>query len=215
MDLEDLTSIYDIDFNEKYKGGFGTVYYAKRKEDQLPVALKVVLWHHVTLTEDGKVAFFDTFFGGTFFIYIFFIHYAGLPLEAKLLQTLKYVDGILHLLDVIKLQHKFILVLERPAESVDLFQYIMDKVRLEEQQAINFMKQIVSTLIEVDELGIYHGDIKDENIIVDMSSLKLSIIDVDSGDFYPDDKIFCIVSMAHVFIVALNGFLKDVTLLMA
>lgn len=110
-------------------------------------------------------------------------------MEAALLKKLKYVDGILHLLDVITKHPQFILVLERPTESVDLFQYITDKGRLEEQEAINFMKQIVSTLIDVDELDIYHGDIKDQNIIVDMSSLKLSIIDFGSGDFYPSDNI--------------------------
>lgn len=57
-DLQDLTAIYDIDFSKKHEGGFGTVYYAKRKQDQLPVALKIVLWHHVTLTKEGKVLFY-------------------------------------------------------------------------------------------------------------------------------------------------------------
>ena len=157
-------------FTEKYKvgdqlgkGGFGTVYAGLRQRDGVNVALK-----HVA---KSKVLSWDSFKG------------RRVPQELTFLLELQAVPGVVKLLDFYEREDSFIYVLEKPVQHMDLFDYITNKTRLEEEVARTFFKQVVDTVIACSDAGIVHRDIKDENLVVDLDNLELTLIDFGSAGF--------------------------------
>ena len=102
-------------------------------------------------------------------------------MELKLLITVQSVDGVIKLIDYYERSDSFIFVLERPEKTKDLFDVITDKKFLEEDMARNFFRQIVETILACHSKGVIHRDIKDENILVDLVTGKLKLIDFGSG----------------------------------
>ena len=143
------------------RGGFGTVYSGLRREDGARVAIKQVHVSKVTR----------------------WAHWAGarVPMELKLLLKAQNNEGVVKLLDFYEGDDSFIFVMERPAECKDLFDFITEKKYLEETLARNFFRQIVSTVLACHSKGVIHRDIKDENILVDLITGKLKLIDFGSG----------------------------------
>ena len=143
------------------KGGFGTVYAGRRTRDGAHVAIKHVARNKVTewSTYGGK----------------------KVPMELKLLLAVQSVEGVIKLLDFYERSDSFIFVLERPEKTKDLFDVITDRRCLEESLARNFFRQIVSTVLACHSKGVIHRDIKDENILVDLITGKLKLIDFGSG----------------------------------
>merc|ERR1712115_163499 len=163
-----------ISFEEAYrvgeilgKGGFGTVYAGIRSRDKREVAIK-----HVAR---NKVVEWASLNG------------RRVPLELKLLHSVQVVSGVIRLLDFFERSDSFIYVMEKPTNSKDLFDFITEKGALEEELAKNFFRQITATIIACHSKGVVHRDIKDENILVDMKTGKLSVIDFGSGAFLKED----------------------------
>ncbi|XP_021946082.2 serine/threonine-protein kinase pim-3-like [Folsomia candida] len=149
------------------KGGFGTVYSGVRIGDNLPVALKSV--------DKIKVKEWKVMEGGLV-----------VPLEIYILSKLVHAPGVIKLLDYFESSSGFIIVTERPPKSKDLFDYINDKGVLDEDEASNFLKQLVTTIISCHAAGFVHRDIKDENVIVDQSTNTLKLIDFGAGTYRHD-----------------------------
>ena len=78
--------------------------------------------------------------------------------------------------------------MERPPHTRDLFDYITKNVYLKEDRARHFFSQIVRMIEQVEEAGVLHRDLKDENILVDLDTDKLKLIDFGSGAFLKDGK---------------------------
>merc|ERR1712141_491336 len=71
----------------------------------------------------------------------------------------------------------------------DLFDFISEQGPLHETLAKDLFKQILQTIMGCHKRGIMHRDIKDENILIDLKSLKTKVIDFGSGD-YIEDKVY-------------------------
>ena len=138
------------------KGGFGTVYSAVRKTDGLRVAIKEITKKRAVAMEDN------------------------LPLEVVLLQQVEDVPGVIRLLDYFETEDMFYIVMER-VHGQDLFDFISDCGTLTEEVARDLFKQVVDTVIRCQERGVFHGDIKDENILIDLDTAHVKLIDFGSG----------------------------------
>ncbi|XP_034021407.1 serine/threonine-protein kinase pim-3-like [Thalassophryne amazonica] len=77
---------------------------------------------------------------------------------------------------------ELILILERPFPCSDLFDYIERKGGfLEEKEAKNIMHQLVKAAVELHRNGVFHRDIKDENVLLDWSDGELQARFIDFG----------------------------------
>merc|ERR1712024_51686 len=63
----------------------------------------------------------------------------------------------------------------------DLFDFITDEGPLPENFAKGMFSEIVQTVIKCRDSGVLHRDIKDENILVDLKSFNIKLIDFGSG----------------------------------
>jgi len=149
-------------------GGFGTVYAGVRKSDGLRVAIKyvpkdkVIEWSEV----DGKVV----------------------PMEIHLLKKVAGFPGVVKLLDYYEKPDSFILITERPHPVKDLFDFITSEGSLSEDIARDFFEQLIVALIDIHNAGVLHRDIKDENILLELDSGTLKIIDFGSGTHLRDTQ---------------------------
>jgi len=143
------------------KGGFGTVYAGRRVRDGRHVAIK-----HVSRAKVTEWTIYCS---------------RRVPMELRLLHSVQQVDGVIKLLDFYERSDSFIYVMERPEESKDLFDVITDKKYLEEELAKDFFRQVVETVLACHARGVIHRDIKDENLLVDLETGRLRLIDFGSG----------------------------------
>ncbi|KAK2850923.1 hypothetical protein Q5P01_007199 [Channa striata] len=148
-------------------GGFGSVFSGQRLSDGLQVAIKQI--------SGDKIQQWARLPG----------ELSPVPMEVALLQRLSAVGGhpgVIRMLDWFEVEGRgFLLVLERPPQCQDLFDFITEKGALSEHFARRFFRQIVEALQFVHAHGVVHRDIKDENIVVDTRTLEVKIIDFGSG----------------------------------
>ncbi|XP_047443487.1 serine/threonine-protein kinase pim-2 isoform X3 [Mugil cephalus] len=148
-------------------GGFGSVFSGQRLSDGLQVAIKEIC--------SDRVQQWAILPGET----------SPVPMEIALLQRLSEVGGhvgVVRMLDWFHVEGRgFLLVLERPPHSQDLFDFITERGAQPERLALRFFRQVVEALRFVHAHSIVHRDIKDENIVVDTRTLDVKIIDFGSG----------------------------------
>ncbi|XP_071450928.1 serine/threonine-protein kinase pim-1-like [Hetaerina americana] len=148
------------------KGGYGIVYAGIRQRDGLSVAIKKVNKYKVS---DWTV-----------------VGNQLVPMEVCLLRKVAHIPGVIKLLDYYERQNSSIIVMERPESVKDLFDFITEKGTLQESVARAFFTQVVETVTQCHKAGVIHRDIKDENILVDLKTNSLKLIDFGSGTFLRD-----------------------------
>eukprot|EP00053_Salpingoeca_punica_P014926 m.136273 g.136273 ORF g.136273 m.136273 type:complete len:646 (+) comp16580_c0_seq1:361-2298(+) len=133
-------------------GGFAKVKIARHKMTSEKVAIKIMDKAHLKKTDDLK----------------------RVPLEINALKVLRH-PNISRLYQVHETEDKFFLVLEY-APGGELFDYIVTRDRLKEEEARMFFRQIVAAVAFCHSKGIAHRDLKPENLLLD-SSKNIKLID--------------------------------------
>lgn len=106
----------------------------------------------------------------------------NVPTELYLLHRVQHVSGVIKLIDSFERSDgSFIIIMERPENVKDLFDYITERGPLKEIEARIFFTQIVQMVSRIEKLGVLHRDLKDENILVDLKNGELKLIDFGSG----------------------------------
>lgn len=154
-------------------GGWGTVYSGVRKKDNKDVAIKEV--EKKNIVQWGL------------------LNQCVVPMEIFLMHKVRHVKSVVHLLDYYETKEAFLIIMEKPSPAQDLFDYVKEQKYLSESVARNFFQQIVQTIIEIQLCGVVHRDIKDENILVNLHTKELKLIDFGTGAYLDQDlrKNFC------------------------
>ncbi len=79
--------------------------------------------------------------------------------------------------------------MERPSKCIDLWDYIDNNGPINEKLAKIFFKQIITSVLEMKSNGVLHRDIKDENILVDLNTLELKLIDFGADAHYTQEPL--------------------------
>jgi len=144
------------------KGGFGRVFNAVRKSDGVEVAVKEVVKDSRYKSDNINNNF---------------------PAEISLMEQVQNVEGVIKILDCFDTPDCYYIVMEK-FNSKDLFDFITEQGPLSEKLGKTMFSEIVSTVIQCRDSGVLHRDIKDENILVDLNTMKTKLIDFGSGCFY-------------------------------
>jgi len=102
------------------------------------------------------------------------------PLEIIILQQVRDIPGTSTIIDWHETQDTFYIVMERYTGQ-DLFDYISSQGSLPEPLSRNIFSKILEAVISCYQAGILHGDIKDENVIIDPSTGAVTIVDFGSS----------------------------------
>ncbi|CAJ0943214.1 unnamed protein product, partial [Mesorhabditis belari] len=139
------------------QGGFGIVYQGKRLTDQQPVAIKFI--NRKNIREWGKI--------GNELV----------PMEIYMLFKLTGTPSVIRLLDWYQIPEGYIIVMERPFPSIDLFEFLSAHNKVDEEVTRFLFRQIVRTVLELQDLGVLHRDLKDENLLINLETGELKLID--------------------------------------
>ncbi|NWI86301.1 PIM1 kinase, partial [Pitta sordida] len=150
-------------------GGFGTVYSGIRASDSRPVAIKRVARERIL--QWGNLP------DGT-----------RVPMEIVLLDKVgSGCPNVIQLLDWFELRECYLVVMERPEPSQDLFNFIVEHKFLCEDMARWLFRQVLEAVKHCTNCGILHRDIKPENLLLNLDTGNLKLIDFGCGTFLQDE----------------------------
>ncbi|XP_066189799.1 serine/threonine-protein kinase pim-1-like, partial [Sylvia atricapilla] len=161
-------------------GGFGTVFSGTRLSDGSPVAIKRVARESVLQ--------WDELPDGT-----------RVPLEIVLMEKVgSGCQHIIQLLEWFEQPDSFLLVLERPEQSRDLFDILLEQGFLSEEAARWLFCQVLEAVQHCSACGVLHRDIKPDNLLVNPETGDLKLIDFGCGTFL-QERVFRTFAGTHLY----------------
>jgi len=106
--------------------------------------------------------------------------------EIKILKLLRHVN-IIQLYQIIQTKANLYLIMEY-ANGGELFNYIVKRRRLHEQEACKFYQQLISGIEYLHKLNIVHRDLKPENLLLDQGN-ELKIVDFGLSNLYQNGEL--------------------------
>ena len=91
--------------------------------------------------------------------------------------------GIVELFDLLKDENNYYIIMEF-CPNGELFQYIIDRTRLSENEAKPFIRQILETLQYIHSMNISHRDLKPENLLISQTGM-IKFSDFGLSNFIP------------------------------
>ena len=149
-------------------GSYGHVKRAIRRVDGLKIAVKEVQKGNLTLDPTEN----------------------GLPLEAQILSFLLHHHATPELFDCIETPSSFYLAMELlPGQT--LCDFVESCGPLEEHTVVKIFRQLVKAVKDLQTSGVQHGDINENNIIINVSSdgnLKVYLIDFGASTWFSSHR---------------------------
>ena len=102
--------------------------------------------------------------------------------EIEILKKLKH-PNIVQLYGVIETERQILLIMEY-VKGQELYQYILLKKKLSEEESCLYFQQIISGIEYLQKLKISHRDIKSENILIEQNTKNIKIIDFGLSNLY-------------------------------
>lgn len=101
-----------------------------------------------------------------------------IPMEIAMMRKVRSdCSTIIQLLHWFELPDSFLLVLERPEPSQDLFELIRNRTFVPESPAQGIFLQVLRAVRHCHSRGVLHRDIKSKNIIIHLVTGKVKLID--------------------------------------
>ena len=147
------------------EGTFGTVRLGTNKQTGEKVAIKIL--------EKIKMVNFDD--------------KKRLEREINILKKIHH-PNIVKLFCVIETERQIFIVMEY-IKGNELFQYIVLKRKLEEEEACYFFLQIINCIDYLHKLKITHRDLKAENIIIEQNKKEIKLIDFGLSNTYENGQL--------------------------
>ena len=142
------------------EGTFATVRLAINKQTGEEVAIKIMEKSRIVQKED-KIR---------------------IDREIKVLKNLRH-PNIVHLYSVIETEEKIYLIMEY-AKGKELFDYIVTKKKLSENESCLFFQKIISGIEYLHKIKYVHRDIKPENLLINEETKELKIVDFGLSNIY-------------------------------
>ncbi|XP_028319254.1 serine/threonine-protein kinase pim-2-like [Gouania willdenowi] len=182
MKLENIVKVNrnTNDFKEKYqefkavgKGHSGVVFAGIRLSDSKLVAIKHIPIDKVQYMWVKKNGFYCKEISEV----VLMAQAAGLFCNGSWANR-----GVIGLLDVYELEDEVLIIMERPLKAMDLNDfYEMSEGQIPEYEAKTIFQQLVTAALLTHRNGIFHRDLKPDNILVSMVQGNISIWMLDFG----------------------------------
>jgi len=152
---------WDIDFSICSilgSGHHGDVWFAQRLPDKPPIAVKILKADHAICMDDCCKG--------------------HMPLEACMLQKCQGIKGVVKMFGVSQTGlKKQVILMEYSRNDMDLFKLIQRNGCLEEALVKSIFSQVIRIVIEMKYRNVVHGDIRDENVLIDPTTGYITLID--------------------------------------
>lgn len=106
--------------------------------------------------------------------------------EIKILKIVHH-PNVIQLYEIIESTKQLYLIMEY-ANGGELFDYIVSKGRLKEDEATRFFQQIVAGISYLQKLRISHRDLKPENLLLD-DKMNIKIVDFGLSNIYKSGEL--------------------------
>ncbi|XP_050948357.1 serine/threonine-protein kinase pim-1-like [Labeo rohita] len=156
------------------EGSYGSVYEGTRCEDGLQVAVKIT----AKTEKESYLSLPD--------------HPRPVPLEVALTVLANQGPSCRHIIELLDWQDhldQYFMVLERPSPCMDMHDFWLHYDGLfTEGMARHFMQQVIDAAVVCCSRGVFHRDIKMPNLLVNIETLEVKLIDFGCGDLLKSTK---------------------------